>query len=401
MTGRSVVRRRLVVALAESAQERLFTRDVALILLAQTAFGFGWSLYLLSPKFQAVVLGAGPDQIGITTTLGGLMGLATVPFAAGGIDRFGRKLFFRIGALCVLIVSIGYFFVDRVGPLLFVLQGLNTAAFVLSFNASAALIADWSPSARLGEAIGWIGAANVCMNAVATAVAEPLCDRYGWHTLFILGIAASCLALVLSLWTRAAPERPISHAPAEISKLRDAGIAVWRPLVVSGLAGLVFCAVFIFIQPHALARGAREVRMFFIGFTASAVACRLLLGNLGDRRGHREVSLGAVGLYAISALLCAWLVPSLLWVYGLVFGAAHGILYPTLNALVLGRLPASRRGMGMALYNGAFNAGMTCGGLGWGLLAARFGYDALFMTATVIALLACVPLLGKAEARRA
>jgi MFS family permease len=380
--------------LGDSGEERLFTRDVALILIAQTAFGFGWSLYLLSPKFQAVVLGAGPDQIGVTTALSGLMGLTTVPFAAGGIDRLGRKLFFRIGASLVLLVSIGYFFVDRIGPLLYVLQGLVSAAFVLSFNASAALIADWVPSARLGQAIGWLGAANVCMNAIATAVAEPLADRYGWHALFIMGIVASCTALVLSLFTRNAPERPISQSPPGSSKLLDAGIAVWRPLVVSALAGLVFCAVFIFVQPHALASGAREVRMFFIGFTSSAVACRLLVGDLGDRRGHREVSLGAVVLYAVSALSCVWLVPELLWMYGLVFGAAHGILYPTLNALVLARLPASRRGLGMALYNGAFNVGMTCGGFGWGMLAARFGYGALFSTAAVIALLATLPLFA-------
>jgi len=380
--------------LPEGPRERLFTRDVALILIAQTAFGFGWSLYLLSPKFQAVVLGAGPDQIGITTALSGLMGLMTVPFAAGGIDRLGRKLFFRIGTSLVLLVSIGYFFVDRIGPLLYLLQGAVAAAFVLSFNASAALIADWVPGSRIGQAIGWLGAANVCMNAVATAVAEPLCDRYGWHALFFLGIGASCLALVLSLGMRDAPERPVSSAPAAASRMRDAGIAVWRPLVVSALAGMVFCAVFIFVQPHALASGAREVRMFFIGFTASAVACRVLLGDLGDRRGHRQVSLGAVLLYALSALSCAWLDPSLLWMYGFVFGAAHGILYPTLNALVLARLPASRRGLGMALYNGAFNVGMTCGGFGWGLLAAHYGYTALFFTATVVALMATLPLLA-------
>jgi len=265
---------------------------------------------------------------------------------------------------------------------------------VLSFNASAALIADWVPIDRLGQAIGWLGAANVCMNAVATAVAEPLADRYGWHAVFILGIVSSCIALVLSVGLRDAPQRPISHSPHNASKLRDAGIAVWRPLVVSALVGAVFCAVFIFVQPHALASGAHEVRMFFIGFTVSAVACRLFLGDLGDRRGHRQVSLGAVVLYSVSALLCVWLKPEFLWAYGFVFGAAHGVLYPTLNALVLARLPASRRGLGMALYNGAFNVGMTCGGFGWGLLAAHYGYSALFTTAALVALLAAIPLLS-------
>jgi len=43
----------------------------------------------------------------------------------------------------------------------------------------------------------------------------------------------------------------------------------------------------------------------------------------------------------------------------LVFGAAHGVLYPTLNALMLELLPVSRRGLGMVLYNGAFNLGAS------------------------------------------
>jgi hypothetical protein len=38
--------------------------------------------------------------------------------------------------------------------------------------------------------------------------------------------------------------------------------------------------------------------------------------------------------------------------------------------------------------------GMTVGGFGWGLLAARYGYGALFSTAAVIALLATLPLFA-------
>jgi len=49
------------------------------------------------------------------------------------------------------------------------------------------------------------------------------------------------------------------------------------------IMGCVFIAAFGFVQPYALSRGAREVRGFFLGFTCSAVLCRVFLGGLGDR----------------------------------------------------------------------------------------------------------------------
>lgn len=373
--------------------DRVFNRDIASILIAQLAFGFGWSLYLLAPKFQAVVLGAGPDLIGMTSAIGGIAGMLTVPFAATGIDRLGRKLFFRLGCTLVLLMSIGYMFVDRVGPLLFLLQGMMAGAFVLAFNAAAALIADWAPPARMGQAIGWLGAANVCMNAIATAIAEPIADQHGWHIVFRIGVGSALLALVASLFIRDSPHRALSDAPASSRRKRILLAAMARPLIVSVAVGAVFVAVFTFIQPFALERGAREVRAFFLGFTGSAVACRVFLGGLGDRYGYRRVSLLAVVLYAFAAALCVRLLPDMLWIYGAVFGAAHGVLYPTLNALVLEHVPASRRGFGMAVFNGAFNVGMASGGFGWGLLAKHYGYPTLFVAAALLSLLATLPLL--------
>jgi MFS family permease len=82
----------------------------------------------------------------------------------------------------------------------------------------------------------------------------------------------------------------------------------------------------------------------------------------------------------------------LLIVYGLAFGAAHGILYPTLNALLLETLPSARRGLGMALYNGAFNLGSSVGSLAWGLIAKQQGYPLVYTLAAGASLLAAAVL---------
>lgn len=367
------------------------TRDVRFVLMTQMVFAFGWSLYLLTPKFLATQLHAGPEIIGRIGAVGGATGLLTVPFTGLAIDRLGRRVFFQLGAAVLLMLSLGFMHVERIGPLMYLLQGCISAAFVLAYNASAALLADYAPPERLGQAIGWAGSANVAMNAVSTMIAEPLATHYGWHTVFGLGAAAAGAALCCSLWLREAANRPNAKnmAAATGARAKSAAPPALVPILLAALLmGCVFVAMFGFIQPYAISVGATEVRNFFLGYTVSAVAGRLWLGGLGDKRGRRLVSMWMLAGYAISTLIVRDLQPNLLVVYGLVFGAAHGILYPTMNALTLEALPPMRRGLGIVLYNGAFNVGSSAGSLGWGLIARHHGYPMVYTVAAVTALCA-------------
>lgn len=377
-------------------------RQVLLIIVTQVVFGFGWSLYLLTPKFLTTALHAGPDVIGLTSAAGGLAGVLTVPFAATGLDRMGRKLFFRVGAVLIVVLSFGYLQVREVSLLVYVLQGCVSAAFVLAFNATAALLADWTPPERLGQAIGWLGGANVLMNAVSTMIAEPIAAHYGWHVVFEIGVVAGLAAFALSFTLQEVSTRETgAHAADDAAQ---AGTPAGLPaiLVAATLVGGVFSAMFSFVQPYAISLGASEVRDFFLGFTASAVACRVLLGGLGDRLGRRPVSAFMMGGYALCALFTANLDPNLLVLYGLAFGAAHGILYPTMSALVLEVMSSKRRGLGMVLFNGAFNVGTALSGLGWGLLAKHHGYPVVYTSATCVAALGAGVLVfgGRSAPRR-
>jgi MFS family permease len=381
-------------------RERWVGAEVLTIIAAQIVFGLGWSLYLLVPKFLATALGAGPELIGRTNAAGGLAGILLVPIAAVGIDRFGRKLFFRAGAVLIVIVSLGYMHVDAVGWPVFVLQGCIAAAFGLAFNANAALLADWAPPSRLGQAIGWLGAANVLTNAVSTAIAEPIAMRYGWNPVFGLGVALASTALLLSVFLRPAPVRASTAGVLETERNAFDVRALVEILFATTLIGCVFSALFVFVQPYALQLGAHEVHGFFVGFTVAAVLCRLLLGGLGDRFGRRRVAVWMCVAYALSALLTRHLDPTRLWLDGLAFGAAHGLLYPTLNAVVLETVPSSRRGFGMAFYNGAFNAGTALSSVGWGWLAQKHGYPIVYACACALALAAAFVLAAGQRSSR-
>jgi MFS family permease len=366
------------------------------ILFAQTVFGFGWSLYLLIPKFLATELHAGPETIGHVAAMGGIAGLLTVPFAARGLDRLGRRLFFQLGTALIVLLSLGFMCVHEVGPLVFVLQGCLSASFVLAYNSAAALLTDYAPPEATGQAIGWLGSANVAMNAISTAVAEPLAERFGWKIVFQLGVVAGLCALALSVVLRAPRARSLQPTAAEPVVVQP----LIGPLVAGVLIGMVFIAGFSFVQPYAVSLGTRHVRGFFLGFTLAAVSCRLFLGGLGDRLGRRRVATWMLIGYGLTTLIMRDLQPDLLFVHGFLFGSAHGLLYPTMNALVLEVLPSSRKGLGMVLFNGSFNVGSSTGGLVWGALAARAGYANVYVAAALLAFIAVVALRVSAPPAR-
>jgi predicted MFS family arabinose efflux permease len=366
-----------------ASRSKLLTARIATVLAAQFLFGLAWSTYLVVPKFLATELHADPQSIARVTVMGPLVAVLILPVALAGMDRWNRAWIFRAGASFVLVASIGYVWGPRAIPVLGLFQAMVGVSYTLAYNASASVIADDVAPERLGEAVGLLGASNVVANALATTLAERLATAFGWATAFETSAAMALLALALSMRLR---DDRASRASMTLEPL---GPALRGPLglvlVAAVFMGATFSAMFTFHQPYVLLIGGRSVSPFFVGFTTTAVLTRVLIGSLGDRYGHREVSVGAALGYGTVALAMTRLNVDYLWAYGLAFGAAHGILYPTLNTHGVLAAPAGARGRVFTVYGGAFNVGVVLATLAWGKIAATVGFPALFMGAALAA----------------
>ena len=364
-----------------------------LVLTAQTAFGLGWSVFLILPKFFATALGADAASIGHVSAMSGFASVTTIPVVIALIDRVGRRPLLQMGCLLLVALALGFTGVDRMGAAVFVLQAAVGSAFVLAFNASATMITDLAPPERLGQAIGILGAANMATNAISTIAAEQVAHAFGWRAAFQLSAVMGIVGLLLTLWIREQPRAaPLAKgAPSEEAKPLG---PLLRVLLVGALAGAPFSAMFTFQQPYALELGALQVSVFFAGFTFSSVSVRVFFGTLGDRHGRRLISCAAMLGYAVIALLTARLQVGWLWAYGLGFGLAHGVFYPTLNALAVELAAERARGRVITLFNGAFNAGYGLSTLLWGFVASRRGYPTLFLLAAGVSLGAAVLLVA-------
>lgn len=378
----------------------LFTRNFVALLAAQACFGFSFSSFFLLPKFMTVELGAGPDEIGSVTAAFYATAVLLAPWMGTVVDRRGRRRFLTAGALLQAVAAFGFVAVGEVGPLLYGLRALQGVAFAMAFVAGSALAVDEAPADRLALALGIFGLTMLSNNAIAPVLVEEIGQRAGWGPAFAMAGAMGLLGSLLSLRV---PDRARPAPDAEIPGLfavatRPGAPRMW---LVVGLAGAAFGVMFTYPQPFALQLGIENVRGFFVAYTAGALVVRLGLGPFTDRLGRRRVSLVALVLYAATTAAAAWIGVLGLAAVGAVFGLAHGIFYPTFNALAVQQSGEHERGKAMALFNGAFNVGYACGVFGLGIVADRLGYPPVFWIGAASAGTAFVVLLTRRRRRSA
>ncbi len=364
------------------AETRLVHREFALLLAMTTLFGLAFSTYFLLPKYLAVELGADPIAIGGVSTIFWLAAVAAVPFAGSRVDRHGRRLYAGIGGLLLSGASAGFVWVQDIGPLIWSLRVVQGLGFTLFYVSAATLVADLSPPARLGQALGIFGAVMIFTNAAGPALAEWASLQTSWPTVFTLTAVSALLAAWGSRFI-AEPSRPHRTGPDTTLRqvLRRPGMT--PVMIAAAMTGWIFGTLLTFYQPWALLHGITRVSDYLVAYATAAVVVRVLAGSLADRLGRLLVVRIMALLYLLAPISVIALDTVGLAVAGALLGLAQGILYPALNAIAIERASAAERGKVMAAYNGAFNVGMSAAGLTLGYLVAASGYLPIFWLAVL------------------
>jgi MFS family permease len=380
----------------------VWTRSFVTVLVAQMAFGYSGSTFLLLPKYLSTQLGASPGQIGHVTAISSMASVVAIPFVGGWIDRVGRKPLISIGCGLSAVYAGAWLFVDQLGWLVDLAQVVGGVAVMIAFNAASTLVADQAPRERLGQAIGIFGAANMAMGAIAPAVAEVLAVRVGWRAAFGLATLVALGSLALSRRVHEHPRPPVQSSghTASVGMLPLLRRLAFY-IVAMTTAGAAYGAVYTYYQPFVLGQGATRVSGFFVGFTLAAVSTRVLFGALPDRVGRRRAALGSYVLYACMVLAMTQLTPSRLLVFGFLFGYAHGVFYPTLSALFVEHAHPDERGRVMTLVMGSFRLGNVGSALALGWVAEHYGYRQVFVLAALGSAIGVAALALQHEPRRA
>jgi MFS family permease len=416
----------------EPSEPALFTRDFALILATQLAFGFAFSSFFLLPKFVVTELHGSPSQVGYVGALAVVAAVLVSPLCGKLLDRGARRPLISSGCLLSGLGALAFLGVTHVGSYLYAVRAVQGVSYTLYFVAAATLVADLSPPSRLGQALGWFGSAGLLMNAIATMVAERIAHDFGWHAVFVAaaisGTLGSLLSLLLHEPAREPAPMPVTpterggsagafslrarsenspqkgsagafslRARSENSPQSSAPARRLAVLWAAAAGGAAFGVMFTFTQPLALSLGDANISPLFAGYTAAALLVRLVFGNLADRLGRARVGGAALALYSLVVATTAGLARGWLGILGLGFGLAHGAFYPSLNALALEGTPREERGTVGAYFNAAFNGGVLLVTFCFGQVAQAYGYRVVFLLVACLSASGCFLLFSQAR----
>jgi predicted MFS family arabinose efflux permease len=347
---------------------------------ANFLFFLCFASFFLLPKHLHEI-GADEEQIGDIMAVFGLAATPLTLLVGKLVDRFRRRPIFLAGAALMAASSASFALISHLSPMLYVLRVLQGLAFACCFTSASTLAADLAPVDRRAQALGIFGIFTLITHGLAVSMAELIEKRVGFPALFVI---VSGWALLAAFLFRRVPETRHAATPARGSSLLALvkNPHLYPSMVVSLLAGSGFGAALTFVPVLGEARHWQHVSVFFLAYTAAAVTVRIVGGRLADVAGRRRVVLPSLAVFA-AALAAIGRVQSEggLALAGLAFGAGHGLLYPALNALVVDASAAEDRGKAMALYNSAFNAGVTGGNVLFGRIADAYGYANMFALA--------------------
>jgi MFS family permease len=339
-------------------------------------------------------LGGTEAEIGAVMGVYNAVGIVFQPLLGPWVDAMGRRPFMLLGVALLIVAAL----LAAVAPVIAllavvrVLQGLGFSAF---FVAAFSYVIDLIPPARRGWALGIYGASGLVSTAVAPLLGELVVRRFGFPLLFVMEAVAAAIALVF-VWRL---------PPSSRGELVTARGTLWQPpalaevfqrsMIVAVFFGLGSGTIFVFLPTFAESLGVRTLSLFYTAYAVAALGVRVLGGRLIDTHGRRAVIVPSMFAQANATALLAGLgllvartsttpVLPVLFVAGLVSGAAHGFLYPGMAALVTDEAPDTRRAAIVGLFSAMFLVGQTAGSFVFGYVAHAFGYGAMWSVLTVL-----------------
>lgn len=339
------------------------------------------------PGFVRENFGAGDLAVGLVVMATALTALVMRPVSGHLADRHGHRLVMWAGALVITVAGLLYLLPLGLTGLVAVrlLAGVGEASL---FTAGAVWVVSLAPHNRRGQLIGLYGVSMWGGISVGTLLGALLLN-FGYGAVWGFSAAAGLVALLL-IGAVPAPSR--SGQPGQAPQ-SGGHTLLPRPVLLPGLAlGLAaagYAGVAAFVVLHLQARGIQSGVAVLSGFSAVYAGTRLFIGHLPDRLGPRRVVIWS-GIGEAVGLMIIALAPNLpVAVFGsLVMGIGFSLLHPSLALMVMNRTDPAKQGAAIGAYTSFWDLGLAVWGPLIGVVAAGFGYPAVFVVGAACAVLA-------------
>ncbi|WP_194822888.1 MFS transporter [Micromonospora sp. S-DT3-3-22] len=366
------------------------TRDPAVPRLAMVGiFGGLFAGYLgltavipVLPAFLRDRHDAGDFTVGLVVTVTAATALLVRPVAGALADRYGHRTVMLTGALVVAAGGLLYLLPLSV-PALVAVRLLLGAGEAALFTAGAVWTVALAPHHRRGQLIGLYGVSMWGGISAGTFLGATL-QQVSYPAVWALSAAAPLLAAGLVA---------VVPTPPRTAPTGGGGGLLLRPALLPGIAltfgAAGYAGLAAFVVLHLDARDIGHGVVVLSCFSAVYAGTRLVIGHLPDRLGPRRVAAWcgvgeAVGLavVAVAPNLAVAVAGSV------IMGVGFSLLHPSLALMVMNRTDPARQGAAIGAYTSFWDLGLAVWGPVTGLVAAGFGYPAVFAVGAACALVA-------------
>ncbi len=347
----------------------------------------------ITPAFPKIVkeLNISVKDVGLLITAFSFPGILLVPFLGVVADRWGRKriiipflmLFGIAGGLCFFVRDFKLLLILRL------IQGIGAAPLG---SLTVTIIGDLYSKKELVTAMGYNSSIRSIGSAGYPAIGGALA-MMGWYYPFILPVIAIPIGFFV-LFNLKVPE------PENKLHIREHLNIVWKKLRNRRIVGLLVIGIIIFIMLFGsymtcfplLLGNSFDASPLIIGLIMASVSliAALISSQLGkiNKLFSRKAILKMSFISYTLALLIIPLI-SQLWLFFIpviIFGIAHGMSIPVIQALFAEAAPLKYRATFMSVSGMTFRVGQTLGPFLIGLVMGVWGIGGAFYAGALLSI---------------
>ena len=365
----------------ERERQRVVTPTFLLLTLGTFAYfvSVGISLPVL-PLFVRGPLGGTNIGVGIVSGAFAVSAVLLRPVVGRLGDKRGRRLLIVLGG-ALAAVSIGGYALASGLSFLVAMRVLNGVGEAFLYTGAASAINDIAPEDRRGEAVSFFTTAVFVGLIVGPFLGETLLHHGGFTVTWATAAAAAGMAAVVGIVT---PETLPLDARRE-SESRLIHPAAVRPGIVVAASVVGFAGFSTFVPLYALELGLGGSRFVFALYAGVILVVRSLGARIPDRVGLRRTT----GISLVISIVGLVVMGAWASVAGLVCGAVllalgQSLAFPALMSMAVVAAPEAERGAAIGTFTAFVDAGFGIGPVTLGVVAAVFGYRAVFIGAAMV-----------------
>lgn len=377
-------------------KQNLFTKE---FIILNTIFFFAAAVMATFFQLQKYLqsLGISFAWFGFLMGADSLASFVLQPFFALYLNAANARKWFFISISGMAVMLLSYRFALDI-PSLIAVRILHGAFFVCLISAVMAMLVNYIPSEKSGQAFGLISIVRLVPYSIVppilTATIKTPAD---FQTVLI----CSAVLMVFSLLpaSQLKPSPPVGQGKPDdryrinmhdlSDNLKDRNIVVL--FAVNLLLYSTYTIIFFFIKEYSHTKGIENPGYFFTISTAVMIGVRLIGGTFFDRINKSALTaLCMAGLAICYVLLAHIFSTTMFYILAFFTGLGWGIGIPLLYALLFDFSSPRFRGTNLNLSLVMMQAGFFIGPFFGGAFINRWGYHAAFYLCGMLSMFAAV-----------